>query len=491
MVATAQEIYNVTYGVAALRFAAGSLRQSMPQDGIVNRITGDNQTTGNRMVLGWKNSDILYLKLHHPGEAVVGDLYTIYRKARKVFHPRTRQYIGYIVNMSAVVRIMQVDTGLATVKIVQSFAPISPGDPVMRYTPAPADEPDKDTSTSQATEGMIVDLQADKNMSLVGQGNIVYLDQGREEGIHPGDHLEIDRLGSGLPRRKIADMTVLSAESHTATGLIIKSTSRVLIGDRVRITTSDASRSFSSNDRPWLETHGTGTTPLPTDRSTRKVSVVEAEGGTRINLEDLAEQLEYDSGEVRIKPAGFPILERIAELLKTTDSDKLIRIEGHADNMEIGPSLKLMFASNWELSRARADGILRYLVEKGGLDPAKFSAVGYGASRPVASNSTEEGRKHNRRVEIVLHAPEPPHAVRGPNQRSGDIIVHPAKEPLGTPSASMQTDRVTGMESPSRDVSAVPTNDTINDQTLQSEPAIHQALPPAEIGSDLSATSGQ
>jgi chemotaxis protein MotB len=327
-------------------------------------------------------------------------------------------------------------------------------------------------------------------MSLVGQGNIVYLDQGREEGVHPGNHLEIDRVGSGLPRRKIADMTVLSAESHTATGLIIKSTSRVLIGDRVRTTTSDVSGSLRSTNQPLLEAHGTGASSLSTGRSPSNVGAATVEKGTRINVEDLAEQLQYDSGEVRIKPAGFPILERIVEALKATDSNKLVRIEGHADNMEIGPSLKLMFASNWELSRARADGILRYLVERGGLNSAKLSAVGYGASRPVASNSTEEGRKHNRRVEIVLHAPEPLDAVSGTNKRSGDIGLHPGDEPLGS-QMSIQADNVTGMGTPSKDFSAVPANATINDQTLQFEPALHQAQPPAEIESGLSITSGQ
>jgi chemotaxis protein MotB len=74
--------------------------------------------------------------------------------------------------------------------------------------------------------------------------------------------------------------------------------------------------------------------------------------------------------------------------------------------MEIGPSLKGVFPTNWELSKARAAEIVRYLIEKGGMDSAKLSAVGYGASRPVASNGTEEGRKKNRRIEVVLESSE-------------------------------------------------------------------------------------
>jgi chemotaxis protein MotB len=58
------------------------------------------------------------------------------------------------------------------------------------------------------------------------------------------------------------------------------------------------------------------------------------------------------------------------------------------------------------LSKARANGVVRYLVEKGGLDSARLSSVGYGDSKPAASNAIEEGRTKNRRVEILLYAPE-------------------------------------------------------------------------------------
>ena len=73
--------------------------------------------------------------------------------------------------------------------------------------------------------------------------------------------------------------------------------------------------------------------------------------------------------------------------------------------MEIGPTLKSRYPSNWELSKARARGVLRYLVEKGGLDSARLASVGYGDGRPAATNATEEGRTSNRRVEILLYAP--------------------------------------------------------------------------------------
>jgi len=94
------------------------------------------------------------------------------------------------------------------------------------------------------------------------------------------------------------------------------------------------------------------------------------------------------------------------ELLKAEPAEQLIRVEGHADNMEIGPSLKSIYPTNWDLSKARATGVLRYLVEKGGIDSARLSTIGYGATKPVSSNATEAGRQKNRRVDIVLYSPD-------------------------------------------------------------------------------------
>jgi len=100
------------------------------------------------------------------------------------------------------------------------------------------------------------------------------------------------------------------------------------------------------------------------------------------------------------------VLDELIAYLKASAGDRLIRVEGHADNMEIGPSLKSRYETNWDLSKARAGGVLRYLLEKGGIDSAKLSSVGYGDTKPIAGNATEVGRQKNRRVDIVLYSPE-------------------------------------------------------------------------------------
>jgi chemotaxis protein MotB len=80
-------------------------------------------------------------------------------------------------------------------------------------------------------------------------------------------------------------------------------------------------------------------------------------------------------------------------------ADRDIGIEGHTDNQPIKYS---GWKSNWELSMARATSVLHYLVDKKGLAPQRVAATGYGEYRPVATNDTEEGRRLNRRVEIVI-----------------------------------------------------------------------------------------
>ena len=83
----AENLNSIRIGEQALAYSSGSIQQSTPQDGFVNVITGDNQTTGDHMILG--SRDVLYLRLNNPGDIALGDLFTIYRRAHKVFHPTT------------------------------------------------------------------------------------------------------------------------------------------------------------------------------------------------------------------------------------------------------------------------------------------------------------------------------------------------------------------------------------------------------------------
>lgn len=114
----------------------------------------------------------------------------------------------------------------------------------------------------------------------------------------------------------------------------------------------------------------------------------------------MVDKILFDSGSADVKKDGKKVLDRVAEILKKV-TDKQIRIEGHTDNVKIGPRIAKKFPTNWELSNARATNVLRYLQEKG-VDPKLLSPAGYAEYKPVESNDTEDGRSKNRRIEIVL-----------------------------------------------------------------------------------------
>lgn len=107
----------------------------------------------------------------------------------------------------------------------------------------------------------------------------------------------------------------------------------------------------------------------------------------------------FDSGKAVIKSDAFSALDKVVTVLKENISDRNIGVEGYTDNDPIKYS---GWKSNWELSTARATSVLHYIVDTKGINPKRVSATGYGEYRPVASNDTAEGKRENRRVEIVV-----------------------------------------------------------------------------------------
>ena len=106
----------------------------------------------------------------------------------------------------------------------------------------------------------------------------------------------------------------------------------------------------------------------------------------------------FDSGKDVLKDEMKEGLSKIARLLNRVDN-KII-IEGHTDNIPLSDTNK--YTSNWQLSAARAANVVEYLVDHEKIDGTRISAVGYGEYSPVASNDTAEGRRQNRRVDIII-----------------------------------------------------------------------------------------
>jgi chemotaxis protein MotB len=128
-----------------------------------------------------------------------------------------------------------------------------------------------------------------------------------------------------------------------------------------------------------------------------EVTISELKGKLTVNMVDA---ILFDSGKSEVKTEGLAVLQKVISILKNV-TDKTIRVEGHTDNVQILGALAKKFPTNWELSAARAINVARFLQEQG-IDPANLSAVAYGEYKPVAANDTPEGKKKNRRIEIIL-----------------------------------------------------------------------------------------
>ncbi|HEY4541655.1 MAG TPA: flagellar motor protein MotD [Noviherbaspirillum sp.] len=124
-----------------------------------------------------------------------------------------------------------------------------------------------------------------------------------------------------------------------------------------------------------------------------KVRVRQSERG--ITVEINASVL-FAQGDARLAPASVQALRAVAEVLRM--DDHAIQVEGHTDSVPIN---NVAFPSNWELSAVRAGSVVRLFADVGVVEP-RMTTVGYGSTRPIASNQTEEGRQRNRRVEVLI-----------------------------------------------------------------------------------------
>lgn len=129
-----------------------------------------------------------------------------------------------------------------------------------------------------------------------------------------------------------------------------------------------------------------------------EITISELQGRLTVNM---VERILFDSGKAEIKADGLKVLKRVGEILKGT-TDREIRVEGHTDNVPISPRLRQTFPSNWELSTARAANVVHFLQDQIAIGGGRLTVVGFGEFRPVADNSSAEGRAQNRRIQIIL-----------------------------------------------------------------------------------------
>src|ERR1019366_8064014 len=116
-----------------------------------------------------------------------------------------------------------------------------------------------------------------------------------------------------------------------------------------------------------------------------ELKIKQEERGLRVNF---SSNFHFASGKALFLPGSTRVLDELVALISTYPENHVL-IEGHTDN--VGDA-----SYNLELSRLRAQAVRDYLIKQGGYSAGRFTVVGYGATRPIADNSTATGRSLNR-----------------------------------------------------------------------------------------------
>jgi outer membrane protein OmpA-like peptidoglycan-associated protein len=124
--------------------------------------------------------------------------------------------------------------------------------------------------------------------------------------------------------------------------------------------------------------------------NSRFISVYKDARGTILSMSDIL----FDFGKATLKQELKDNLTEVAAILKTLLAESNVEVEGHTDNVGKEEANKI-------LSEQRAKAVMDHLISRG-VEASRLESVGYGLTRPVADNSTDEGRAKNRRVELVI-----------------------------------------------------------------------------------------
>ncbi|MFC5427467.1 flagellar motor protein MotB [Paraburkholderia denitrificans] len=133
---------------------------------------------------------------------------------------------------------------------------------------------------------------------------------------------------------------------------------------------------------------------LETLRQRGEITIVPATRGVEIGINA---KILFNAGDATLLPESLGVLGRIAEVLREAPSGNIL-VEGHTDSTPISNE---KYASNWELSSARAGAVVRYLVERG-IEPHRLAAIGRADNYPLVAGNDTASRALNRRVTLIV-----------------------------------------------------------------------------------------
>lgn len=192
-----------------------------------------------KIMLG--DGDIVYLKSFRE-EFVDGGQWVVFKTMKDVYHPKTREHLGDLVNVLGILEVTHADKNSATAQIIHSKEPISRNDYITSVENLMYMADLSDQVLPENTEGTIVEVRDNRRNNA--QHDIVYIDYGRKDGVSRGDrfsilhsgqrsHFLMSRQTVGLPQREVGNLVVLSTQDHTATARIVESIEPISKGDSI------------------------------------------------------------------------------------------------------------------------------------------------------------------------------------------------------------------------------------------------------------------
>lgn len=283
-------------------------------------------------------------------------------------------------------------SGLVEVGSIYGFVNDEEYEPVEGVEVSVAGEGGMVTYTNSAGYYILQDLPP-------GDLNLIFARPGFESKtisckVEAGRKIEIDQILKRIST-KTGSVRGIIADYLTNEPLVAE----VTIMELNRTTTSDKNGFFEFEEIPagfyLLKVQALNYVTSQTDikvesgKSTDQMIRIFREGSSII-----LHGVEFEFNSAKLKPESYPVLDDAARIL-TMHPEIDVEVQGHTD--DIGSD-----AYNFKLSQKRAESVRQYLIDKHMIEPVRLIPVGYGERRPIADNSTEEGRKKNRRVEFLI-----------------------------------------------------------------------------------------
>lgn len=187
--------------------------------------------------------DEVYIKLTDPSQAQVGKKFTVYRTLRRVKHPQTKGYMGFLVKILAELEVTSVNGDVANARVKTSYDYVNRGDPITEYVDILKRV--NLLPNTAAIEGVVVDTMVE-GLSILGNGDVIYLDKGLADGLNIGNTVDVVRSGDGLfkvgrdkdkllPQEVVGRLVIVGAQQRTATAVIMDAYDALTIGDKIRV----------------------------------------------------------------------------------------------------------------------------------------------------------------------------------------------------------------------------------------------------------------